>query len=56
MKAIDPAEMLRELGRSGEGPCDIARAALMLAALDRSGRELAPYEEHIMEIAETGQA
>jgi regulator of sirC expression with transglutaminase-like and TPR domain len=55
MLAIDPAEILRELGRSGEGPYDVARAALMLAALDHLDRELAPYEEHIAEIADAAK-
>ena len=41
---MDPAEYLRQFGEAGEGPHDIARAALMLAALDHAGRALAPYE------------
>lgn len=55
VQAVDPAEALRELGQSGDGPYDIARAALMLAALDRAGHELAPYEEHIAEIADAAK-
>lgn len=55
MVAIDPAEILRDLGRSGEGPHDVARAALMLAALDHLDRELAPYEQHIAEIADVAK-
>ncbi|HUJ47868.1 MAG TPA: tetratricopeptide repeat protein [Rhizomicrobium sp.] len=49
---IDPAETLRQLGQAGEGPHDIAAAALMLAALDHAGLPLAPYEAHLAEIAE----
>lgn len=49
---INPADYLRELGEQGEGPHDIARAALMLAALDHAGRALSPYESHLAEIAE----
>lgn len=48
----DPADFLRQLGEEGDGPHDIARAALMLAALDHAGRSLRPYEDHLAEIAE----
>jgi len=41
-KREDPAEYLRLLGQAGDGPHDIARAALMLAALDHAGRDLNP--------------
>ncbi len=54
-KGTDPAEFLRKLGQAGEGPHDIGRAALMLAALDHSARELAPYEAHLAEIAEAAR-
>jgi regulator of sirC expression with transglutaminase-like and TPR domain len=47
----DPADYLRRLGETGEGPHDIARAALMLAALDHSGRQLNFYEDHLAEMA-----
>lgn len=47
----DPADYLRRLGETGDGPHDIARAALMLAALDHSGRQLSFYEDHLQEIA-----
>ena len=50
-KHEDPAEYLRLLGQSGDGPHDIARAALMLAALDHAGRDLEPYFAHLAEIA-----
>ncbi len=48
----DPAEYLRQLGEAGDGPHDIATAALMLSALDHSGRTLEPYVAHLAEIAE----
>ena len=54
---LDPAECLRQLGQSGEGPHDMARAALMLAALDHAGDALAPLSnEHLTEIAEPHDA
>src|ERR1043166_3050789 len=52
---IDPAEALRRLGEAGDGPHDIARAALMLSALDHSGRSLEPYEKHLADIAEAAK-
>lgn len=48
----DPADYLRELGETGEGPYDIAEAALMLSALDHPDRDLGPYRTHLREIAE----
>ncbi len=51
-QAFDPAEVLRHIGQSGEGPHNIAHAALMLAALDHSGRSLEPYESHLNDISE----
>jgi regulator of sirC expression with transglutaminase-like and TPR domain len=53
---FDPAEVLRQIGQAGEGPHDIARAALMLSALDHLGRPLPPYEAHLAEIAETAHS
>ncbi|HEY7978265.1 MAG TPA: transglutaminase-like domain-containing protein [Rhizomicrobium sp.] len=55
MTQDDPAEFLRQLGEAGDGPHDIARAALMLSALDHSGRMLEPYEAHLVEIAEAAK-
>ena len=52
---IEPSEYLRRLGETGDGPYDIARAALMLAALDHAGRSLAPYEAHLDELAEASR-
>lgn len=46
----DPLEFLKRLGESGDGPHDIARAALMLAALDHPTRSLEPYLAHLQEI------
>ena len=46
----DPITYLKRLGESGTGPHDIARAALMLAALDHPKTRLAPYLEHLKEI------
>ena len=51
--ATDPADILRQIGESGDGPHDIAHTALMLAAFDHAGCELAPYEGHLGEIAES---
>jgi regulator of sirC expression with transglutaminase-like and TPR domain len=48
---IDPADYIRELGQAGDGPHDIARAAVMLSALDHAGRQLDPYLQHLAEIA-----
>jgi len=53
--SMDPADYLRQLGEQGEGPHDIARAGLMLAALDHAGRALEPYETHLAEIAESAK-
>jgi regulator of sirC expression with transglutaminase-like and TPR domain len=52
---LDPAEVLRQIGQSGEEQHDIARAALMLAALDHPGHTLGPYEQHLTEIAEAAR-
>jgi regulator of sirC expression with transglutaminase-like and TPR domain len=50
--ANDPAEYIRELGLAGDGPHDVARAAVMLSALDHAGRQVEPYLRHLDEIAE----
>ncbi len=50
MAMNDPREYLRRLGQSGDGPHDIARAALMLSALDHPRTPLEPYERHLGEI------
>jgi len=51
MPTMDPADYLRRLGEAGEGPHDVARAALMLAALDHSGSQLSFYEDHLQAMA-----
>jgi regulator of sirC expression with transglutaminase-like and TPR domain len=48
----DPVEYLRQLGEAGDGPHDIAGAALMLSALDNPGCDLAPYIDHLAGITE----
>jgi regulator of sirC expression with transglutaminase-like and TPR domain len=55
LKDESPTDRLRRIGESGEEPLDIATAALMLSALDHSGRPLAPYEAHLAEIAENAR-
>jgi regulator of sirC expression with transglutaminase-like and TPR domain len=51
MHAEDPFEFLRRLGEAGDGPHDIARAALTLAALDHPELSLVSYDTHLEEIA-----
>jgi regulator of sirC expression with transglutaminase-like and TPR domain len=50
-----PADFLSRLGQAGDGPHDIANAALMLAALDHPEKELAPYRAHLAELAEAAK-
>jgi regulator of sirC expression with transglutaminase-like and TPR domain len=52
----EPLEYLRRMGQSGDGPHDIARAALMLAALDQPGRTIEPYLAHLREIEDAMRA
>src|SRR4051794_39156103 len=49
---LTPAEYLRAIGEAGEGPHDIATAALMLAALDRPEKKRAQFVAHFRELAE----
>ena len=51
MSEENPTDYLRRLATAGEGPHDIAKAALMLAALDHPGQSLEPYLAHLDEIA-----
>lgn len=53
---ISPADYLKRLSRAGEGPHDIATAALMLAALDHPERKLAPFLAHLGELSEAAHA
>ena len=48
----DPNAYLESIGKAGDGPHDIARAALMLAALDHPRKSLEPALAHLHEIAE----
>ena len=52
---IVPADYLWRLGQSGEGPHDIAFAALMLAALDHPETKLAFYRAHLSELADAAR-
>lgn len=50
--AVDPLDELRRLGETGEGPYDIARAALILGSLDHTKCALEPFYDHLQEMAE----
>jgi regulator of sirC expression with transglutaminase-like and TPR domain len=47
MSTNNPLEYLKRLGASGDGPHDIARAALMLGILDHPQSSLDPYLAHL---------
>ncbi len=51
-----PAEYLQRLGQSGDGPYDLATAALMMAALDHPDKKLEPFVAHLTELAEAVRA
>ena len=51
MGSDDAVEFLRRLGEAGDGPHDIARAALMLSVLDHANRKPDSYIAHLDEIA-----
>ena len=53
---ISPVDYLSRVGKAGEGPHDIATAALMLAALDHPDKKLAPYLAHLSELADAARA
>jgi regulator of sirC expression with transglutaminase-like and TPR domain len=53
---ISPAEYLQRLGQSGDGPHDVAQAALILAAMDHPDRKLSPYRGHLEELLEAVRA
>ena len=53
---LSPADYLLRLGTAGEGPHDIATAALMLAALDHTEKNLAPFFAHLAELSEAARA
>jgi regulator of sirC expression with transglutaminase-like and TPR domain len=46
----DPANYLKALGEAGEGPHNLAEAALMLSQLDHPQTALAPYRAHLDEL------
>ncbi len=48
----NPLDYLRRMGRAGEGPYDIAHAALMLASLDHPTVPLPPSIAHLKEVAQ----
>ncbi|MSP68465.1 MAG: tetratricopeptide repeat protein [Alphaproteobacteria bacterium] len=49
--------ILEAAAKSGEGPLDLAEAALALAALDHPGKRLSPYRAHLAAlVAEVGAA
>ena len=50
-----PADYLKRLSTAGEGPHDIAAAALALAALDHPDVKLEPFQEHLAELAATAR-
>jgi regulator of sirC expression with transglutaminase-like and TPR domain len=50
-----PVDYLSRLGKAGEGPHDIAVAALMLAALDHPEKKLGPYLAHLAELSEAAR-
>lgn len=52
---MHPVEALRDIGQQPEGPLEIARAALLLAALDHEGHDLEPYWTHLAEIADAAE-
>ena len=51
----DPNAFLETIGKAGDGPHDIARVALMLAALDHPHKSLEPALAHLHEIAEASR-
>jgi len=52
----DIEAVLRAAGETSDDALDIARLALAFAALDRPGISLAPYEEHLKELARSFRA
>jgi regulator of sirC expression with transglutaminase-like and TPR domain len=51
-EVLHPSEALRDIGQQAEGPLGIARAALLLSALDHESHDLKPYWAHLAEIAD----
>jgi len=53
---VNPLEYLRQMGQAGEGPHDIARAALILASLDHPTVPLSASFAHLDELAQHAKA
>ena len=53
---LTPAEFLRRMGESGDGPHDLAPAALMLSAFDRPDKKLPPFRAHLADLVEAVRA
>jgi regulator of sirC expression with transglutaminase-like and TPR domain len=51
-----PLEFLRRLGRAGDGPHDIALAALMLSSLDHPTVPIGPSKAHLDEVAQLARS
>jgi regulator of sirC expression with transglutaminase-like and TPR domain len=54
-RATHPAEALRDIGQRADELLDIARAALLLSALDHERHDLDPYWAHLTDIAEASR-
>ena len=54
-KTESPGEYLKRLGASGDGPHDIATAALMFAALDHPHVSLDPFRDHLVELGDAAR-
>jgi regulator of sirC expression with transglutaminase-like and TPR domain len=54
--SAEATDYLKRLGESGDGPHDIAEAALMLASLDHPGEALEPSRAHLRHIRDAMQA
>jgi len=52
----DPLDFLRRMGEAGDGPHDIALAALMLSSLDHPTVPLGPARAHLDEVAQLAMA
>src|SRR6185312_2407714 len=52
----NPHEFLRRLGEAGDGPHDIALAALMLSSLDHPTVPLTPARAHLDELSQLAKA
>lgn len=55
MPDAEAREFLTRIGTGGDGPHDIANAALMFASFDHPGTKLEPYREHLAELGEAAR-